>query len=262
MSADVLRFDLRLRRRVLISTTLGAAAYLLLVIAVYPAFRDDRSLNALVSSNPTAAAAFGVTGSITSPAGWLDANMYANIGPLLALLLTIGYGSHAIAGQDADGTLSLIATLPLTRGRILAQKTATLLVIALAVPVASFAACLAGPRFELQPSWGALVGVTVSSALLAFGLGALALLVGAFTGSRGAAMGAATTVAAAAYLIGSLAPAVSVIHSIRWVSPFWWAVSNGQLDRGLGWTELGALVMFGALMCGLAVPAFRRLDVH
>lgn len=262
MNTDVLRFDLRLRRRVLISTALGAAAYLLLVVAAYPAFRGDSSLNTMISSNPTAAAAFGITGAITSPTGWLNANMYANIGPLLALLLTIGYGSNAIAGQDSDGTLSLIATLPLTRRRILAQKTAALFVVAMTVPAASLLPCLAAPRFELHPSWGALLAVTVSSALLAFDLGGLALLVGAYTGSRGAAMGVATTVAAAAYLIASLAPVVHVIHSIRWSSPFWWAVSNGQLGRGLSWPEAAALVGFGIVMCSLALPAFRRLDVH
>ncbi|MFV0463750.1 MAG: hypothetical protein ACK5MP_11250, partial [Nostocoides sp.] len=134
ISADVLRLDLRLRRRMLIGTAIGAAAYLVLVIAMYPSFRNDTSISAMIESNPAAAAAMGVSGSITSPDGWLSANMYANVGPLLALLLTIGYGAAAIAGQDHDGLLGLMATQPLSRLRIAAEKVLALLLVSMIVP--------------------------------------------------------------------------------------------------------------------------------
>ena len=61
------------------------------------------------------AALFGVTGTLTSPAGWVDANAYTNFLPLIMLLLTIGYGAAAIAGQNDDGTLGLLVVLPLAR---------------------------------------------------------------------------------------------------------------------------------------------------
>ena len=190
-AVDLIRLDLRLRRRMLIGTAVGAAAYLFLVVAVYPTFKHDTAFDDMIAANPAAAAAFGITGSITSPEGWLSANMYANFGPLLALMLTIGYGSAAIAGQDGDGLLGLLATLPVPRARIVAAKALTLLVAALVVPVVSYAVCLTGPQFELNPRWGPLLGVSVALTLLAFDLGAIALLVGAISGSRGAAMGAA-----------------------------------------------------------------------
>ena len=154
MSTELIRLDLRLRRRMLIGTAVGAAAYLALIVAIYPSFRHDTSLDAMITANPAAAAAFGITGSITSPAGWLDANMYANFAPLLALLLTVGYGAAAIAGQDTDGLLGLEATLPVTRTNLVLQKALTLLLVALVVPAVSLAACLTGPYFELNPDWG------------------------------------------------------------------------------------------------------------
>ena len=157
MSTELIRLDLRLRRRMLIGTAVGAAAYLALIVAIYPSFRHDTSLDAMITANPAAAAAFGITGSITSPAGWLGANMYANFAPLLALLLTVGYGAAAIAGQDTDGLLGLEATLPVTRTNVVLQKALALLLIALVVPAVSLAACLTGPHFELDPDWAALL---------------------------------------------------------------------------------------------------------
>ena len=262
MHSDLIRLDLRLRRRMLIGTSLGAAAYLLLVVAVYPSFRHDSAIDAMVTANPAAAAAFGITGSITSPEGWLSANMYANFGPLLALLLTIGYGSAAIAGQDSEGLLGLLATLPVSRTWMVAEKAVTLLVAALAVPLVSYVVCLAGPHFELQPRWGALLGASIALTLLAFDLGALALLVGAITGSRGAALGAASAAAAAAYLVSSLSPVVDLAHRVRWLSPFYWAVGDAQLVQGVTVEELVALLVLGVVLCGATAMAFRRLDVH
>ncbi|WP_347352669.1 ABC transporter permease subunit [Intrasporangium sp.] len=262
MSADVSRLDLRLRRRMLLGTALGTAAYLLVVVAIYPSFKHDATLNALVMANPSAAAAFGVTGSITTPAGWLNANMYANFGPLLALLLTIGYGSAAIAGQDADGMLGLLATQPLSRARILAEKLGALLVCSAVVPAVSYVVCLAGPRFGLVPGWGALVGVTIAMAVLAFDLGALALLVGALTGSRGTALGVASGLAAATYLVSSLAAVNDTVHRIRWLSPFYWSVGNGQLEGGVSVADLASLAGLGTVLSVACVVAFRRLDIH
>jgi hypothetical protein len=63
-------------------------------------------------------------------------------------------------------------------------------------------------------------------ALLGIDFGALAMLIGAVTGSRGAAVGLASTFAAAAYLISSLAPVVPWLHPARFASPFVYAVNS------------------------------------
>ena len=105
-------------------------------------------------------------------------------------------------------------------------------------------------------------GVTVTLTLLAFDFGACAMFVGALTGSRGAATGAASALAAAAYLISSLAPVVPELHSIRWLSPFSWALGNDQLAQGATVGEILALLGLGAAVAVATIPAFHRLDVH
>lgn len=262
MRTDVLRLDLRLRRRLLIGTAAGSAAYLFIVIAAYPSFRTNNSFDDVIAANPGAAAAFGITGSISSPAAWLDANLYANVAPLMALMLTIGYGAAAIAGQDADGLLGLVATQPISRLRILVAKLGALLVVAGVVPVESFAVCLAGPRFQLTPDWGRLAEVSLTLTLLAFDLGALALFAGALLGSRGAAVGVASGLAGAAYLVSALSPVNTHLHAIRWVSPFFWAIGDSQLADGVTWTQVAGLVGLGLVFAGAAAVVFLRRDVR
>ena len=118
MTADVALLDLHMRRRSLIGYAAGMVVYAFVIVVLYPAFENDTSLNEFTKDSSTIAALFGVTGSLTSPSGWLNANLYSNFVPLVVLLLTIGYGASCIAGQSEDGTLGLIATLPVSRRRI------------------------------------------------------------------------------------------------------------------------------------------------
>ena len=262
MPVDVARLDLRLRRRAMIGYTAGIAVYVFVIVALYPAFKDATSLNELASGDPTLGALFGLSGSLTSPSGWLNANIYANFLPLVILLLTVGYGAAGVAGQDEDGTLSLQVTLPHSRRAILGQKIATLVLQALPVAVATLLLVLLGRSFDLALSAGALVGTTLGVLLLGIDFGLLALLVGALSGSRGTALGIASAVAATSYLIGSLAPVTHWIHPLRVASLFYWSVGDDQLVRGLSAASAAVLTCVGVALAVAAALAFDRLDVR
>ena len=98
--------------------------------------------------------------------------------------------------------------------------------------------------------WGTSLGVL----LLGIDLGLVALAVGAATGRRGTALGVASAVAAASYLISSLAPVVSWIRPARFASLFYWSVGDNQLTSGLSPGEFGVLVAAGLVLGGVAWP--------
>ena len=262
MHAEISRLDLRLRRRSVWGYAVGFGAYAVLIVALYPSFRSDRSLDQLAGGNPTMAALFGVSGSLTSPAGWMNANLYANVVPLFALVLTIGYGASSVAGQNEDERLGLLAALPVSRTAMLLQKLLTLLVLSTPVALVTAAAALLGRRYDLDLGLGALLGVTVGVVLLAFDFGALALAVGCLTGSRGVALGITSAAAAAAYVISSLAGVVDAVRHLRHLSPIYWSVGQNQVEGGLAGGSLTALVLTGVVLAGVALWAFHRLDLR
>ncbi len=260
MRTDVARLDLHNRRRLTLAYAIGMALYMLVIVVLYPSFRHSNELNKLTSGK--LAALFGVTGPLTSPAGWVNANAYTNFLPLIMLLLTIGYGAAAIAGQDDDNTLGLLVVLPLARRGILAQKIAAMIAQALALIVVVAACVYVGRGFELAlDPWNV---ATASFAVLALGidLGLIALTVGAATGNRGSAIGVATAIAAVSYLISSLAPVVSWVRPLRFASLFYWSVGNNQLADGAGLASLAVLVGVAVLAALAANLAFTRLDVR
>lgn len=260
-SLQVAGIDLLLRRRSMIWFAVGMGVYALVVIALYPTFKDDTGLDAFASNSETMAALFGISGSLTSPVGWLNANIYGNFLPLIVLLVTIGYGGACLAGQNEDGTLGPVVAAPLSRRTIAVQKFVAMTLLAVPVCVITALCVVVGRGFELAVDYGPLAGTTVALVLLGMVFGGLAMAVGAATGSRGAAVGITSAVAAAAYLLNSLAPVVHWLHPARFASPFFYAIGDNQLEDGLPLAWAGVLLGLAALMLLATLAAFARLDV-
>ncbi len=260
MLADITRLDLRLRRRSTIWYAAGMALYALVVVVLYPSFRHQTSLDSL--SGSAAAALFGITGPLTSPDGWLNANIYSNFFPLIMLLLTIGYGAAALAGQDEDGTLALITALPVRRRAILLQKVAAMAVQALLLAAAVAICVLIGRGFELNISPASTIAVSAALLIMGLDFGLVTMAVGAVTGRRGTALGVGAGLAAVSYLVSSLASAISAIRPGRYFSLFYWSVGNDQISRGVSMADFTVLIVVGLAVLMAAVLAFRCADLN
>jgi ABC-2 type transport system permease protein len=259
---DVVRLDLRLRRRATIGYAVGLALYTLAVVAIYPSFKGDTSIDRLLQSNPKLYAAFGVSGSLTSPVGWLNANVFNNFLPVVAVILAIGYGAWCVAGQDEAGTLAPIAVLPIRRRGLVVQKAVALAVQLLPTLVLTAGCVLVGRAFQLTVGIGSVVSASVACWLLGVVFGALALVVGSASGSRGLAIGVSSAAAAAAYLVSSFAGSIDWVRAIRFVSPFYWAVGTNPLGDGVHLGAMTALIVTVAVLVVAAAAAASRADLH
>lgn len=262
MRTRITRLDVSAKRRSLLAYSVGIAVYTLIVVALYPAFEHSTSLDKLIHDDPTGAALFGVTGTISSSDGWLNGNIYTNFLPLVMLLVTVAYGAAALAGQDEDGTLCLIATLPIRRDVVVIEKAAAMAVLAV-ILAAAVAVCVAvGHWFDLTTSLENIVASALAVAVMGVDFGLITMAAGGLSGRRGTAIGVGAAVAAASYLISSLAPVVSWIRPARYLSLFYWSVGNNQITTGV--TIGDYAVMLAAGLCALyaAIRAFRRLDLH
>lgn len=258
---EVATLDLSLRRKAIIGFTVGLVLYVVVVVALYPTFKNSSQLDDLTKNSPGVAALFGISGSLTSPVGWMNANVWANFFPLIMLLLTIGYGASAIAGQEKDGHLELVMSLPWSRRSLVLQKVGALSFQALILSLCTALAVLVGHWFELDFGIWTLTTATLGVLLLGVDFGLLALAIGAGTGNRGVAIGVTSGVAAASYLVSSLAPVVSWLEVPRYLSLFYWSVGDDQLQSGLSALACVVLVVVGIAIALAAVRLFQTHDV-
>jgi ABC-2 type transport system permease protein len=260
MLANITRLDLRLRRRSTAGYAIGMALYSLVVVALYPSFKNSTSLDSL--SGSTAAALFGVTGRLTSPGGWLNGNIYGNFFPLIMLLLTIGYGAAALAGQDEDGTLALVVALPVRRRTIVFQKACAMAIQALLLAATVTLCVLIGREFQLTVGAGDAVAISVALMLMGLDFGLIAMAIGAATGRRGTALGIASGLAAASYLLSSLASAIPAIRPGRYLSLFYWSVGDDQISRGVSPGDFTVLIAVALCALAASVAALRNADLN
>ena len=266
MLRNVFAKTLRDLRRAIAWWALGTIALSAFIVAVYPSVRDNPELNKMVEDYPDALKAFfglGEDVDYTSAVGYLNSELFSFMLPLLLLVAAIGAGARATAGEEERGTLDLLLANPVSRGRLVLDKLAALVVEVLTLGFVSWLSLVIGCHaVSLHVSAAHLAAATAAAVLLAVSFGAVALLVGAATGRRGAAIGVAAAGAVAAYLLSSLAELVDFLKPLRGVSPFYHYVTQDALRAGLAVDHVLFLVALAVVATAAAVAAFARRDLR
>ncbi|MDA8343120.1 MAG: ABC transporter permease subunit [Actinomycetota bacterium] len=249
-------------RRALLGWSLGMVALAGTMLALYPTVHGNAQISKLLDSYPQAFKSFFGVADYTTGPGYLRAEVFSFMAPLLLAILAVLWGSDLTAGEEERGTIDVLMANPVSRRRVVAEKWAALATGVLVV-AASLGVVIAavGPAVSLQVGWEALWATVVASGLLALLLGSLALALGAATGRRGMARGITAIVAVAAYLLSSLAALVSWLRPVRWLSPWYHALGVDPLTTGFSLFHLAVLVLVVAACVGAALVAFDRRDL-
>lgn len=250
------------RRRGLLWWSLGIGLLTVAVLSVWPSVRDE--YQALVKDYPKALLAFfGIDrAGVGSAAGYLQAELFGFMVPLMLIAYMIAGGSAATAGEREAGTLELLLAQPVSRTRVLVQKyTALCASLGLISVIYTVVLIVSNNAFDLHVAVSGLAAATLSAYVLGMLFGAVALLMGCLTGHRALAAGVASGSALAAYLLTSIAALVEGLKRFRPLSPFWWYSGNDPLRHGLDLSHVGLLVGATLLCLTAAVIAFDRRDL-
>jgi ABC-2 type transport system permease protein len=252
------------RRRGFVGWSVGIAAYVALMVSVYPAVHDSEIQRAVRSYPKELKAFFGGAGAfdVSTGAGYLNVELYSLVVPALLAIVAIGYGAAALAGEQEAGRLDLLLAYPISRGRVVLEKIAALVatILALALVVAASIA-VAGAFADLDIALGRVAAASLGSALVALFVGLVAMLAGAATGSRAFAIGTGTVLFAASYLLVGLAGLVSWIEPLRVLSPLYHANGTLPLRNGLPVANYSLLLALCLVTAGAVVVVFDRHDL-
>jgi ABC-2 type transport system permease protein len=200
---------------------------------------------------------------ISTPAGYLNIELFTFVLPLIVLAVTLAGGGGATAGEEERGTLELLLANPVRRWRIVLEKALGTGLFAAIVCAGVWVGLAATARLgDIDIALDHVAGTLASVWLLACSFGGLALLIGALTGSRGGAIGIALAVAVVAFFVNALAPLSDVLEPWRPISPYFHYIGYDPLSNGLdpGHAGLLALVTVGFVLA--AAFAFERRDLH
>jgi len=247
MPVELTLRGLRDSRRGIVGWCIGVVAYVAVIAAIFPSVQDMPDFDELIESYPDVLKSFfGISegDDISSGAGFLDVELFSFMLPLFVLVLAIGAGARAIAGEEDAGRLELLLAYPLRRrDAVLAKGVAVALQVAVVCLAAGGTLLVFDPLVGLELSYGRLAAAAIG--LLALGIlhGWLALAVGAAFPSRALAIGVPTGLAAAGYLVNGLHDLASWLDPFRVASSFW-LIGGSPLQNGID--AGGTLVVLAA----------------
>lgn len=239
-----------------------------LLAVAYPTVRGNSELDKTFADLPPGVASLlGLSDGdlLTSPSGYLNSQLFANILPMCLLIFGIGAAAWTVAGDEAAGTFELLVGNPVSRTRVALIRYAGLVAMLALLALASWAtlAALATPA-KLTPGVSAarLAAATAGSALLALVFATVAFAVGAAVGSRPAAIAIAAGLAVAGYVIEGLADSVPALRAVRAGNPWHWLLAQDPLRNGLTWQTWLLPVAECALLVALSLPLLAWRDLR
>jgi ABC-2 type transport system permease protein len=234
-------------------------------LSLYPSIGAVEEMRSLLEAMPPELRAMfsAETADLSTPAGYLNIELFTFVIPLIVMAITLTGGAGATAGEEERGTLELLLANPIPRWRVVVEKAAGTAILAAILCAGVWVALaitaqLSGIDIALERVAAALA----SAWLLGCAMGGVALVVGALTGSRIIAIGVGLAVAIAGFFVSALAPLSDVLEPWRPFSPHYHYIGYDPLTNGLDPVHAGVLAALSVVLVIAAAIAFERRDLR
>jgi ABC-2 type transport system permease protein len=239
----------------------GIALLILLESALWPSMRDMSGLEGYLAEFPKPLKELFAIDQMSTGAGFLDAELFSLMLPLMFLVAGVALGARLVAGEQEAGTLDLLLVTPLTTVRMLVETTLAVITSMALLGMTTWAALVvSNALFDLGVSPVAAAGATLAMVLLGAEFGLLTLVAGALTGRRGLALGTGAALALASYVLYVGGVFVSGLAGWAAWSPFHQALHEGALRGGFQ-ASFAWLAIPPAVAVLLAAPLWGRRDL-
>ena len=189
--------------------------------------------------------------------------IFGSFGALVVAVMALVTGSAAIAGEERNGTMSILLANPRSRTHVLLSK-ALSLVLLTALTVTALWASVHPMAALLSVEIGGLnvEALAIHLFVNAVFYGMLALAIGAFTGNRETATGATSGILVLSFFAVGLLPLVEGLEGLRVVFPWYYFDGSEPVYNGIAWGHLAVLTSGSIALLVAAVVGFSRRDLR
>jgi len=241
----------------------GIVAFALVNLAFWPSLEESGSLAELEDSMGSMLEAFGAQG-LSTPAGYLDGQLYAFLLPLLFSGAAIAMISALTSGDEDAGRLELLHALPIRRTTLWLARlgAATLVLAAIVVTTAVLVVASLAPFSLEDAGYGRVLAATAACGALALFHGTVAYALGGLGSSRGLALGGAIGVLVVGYVVAFVLPIAAGLAWVRGLSPWHWAIGEQPVSDGISPAPFTLLLAVTALLIALGTWGVTHRDIR
>ncbi len=260
----LIKWTLWQRRWSILWWSVGLVAFISLELSVYPSIKSQAAqLNQALEHLPgTVRSLFG-SQDLFSPVGYLNSRLFYLLLPMMLSILAIGLGSSLIAREETEGTLELLLSRPISRGRLtFAKALSGLAIVAIVVTVATLAMLILIKIVGLDVPLPRIIFAALQAMMLSLVFGSLAFAIASLGRlGRGASIGIASLIGLGGYIISSLE---SNVHWLRYPAellPYHYYNPTSVLSGFYTWKVVGSFSLITLILSLLAWLSFRRRDI-
>ena len=228
---------------------LGMAAYREIDLAVYTSLPEVfRTLLDIPKDADVASLAYGA--------------IYGSYGTLTLAALALSMGSASIAGEERKGTIGLLLGNPKSRSSVLVSKAAALVFLTGLGAFMLWVVGILAPAVLDVSVAGMHVGAFVFHMfVISVFFGFLAMAIGGWTGSPGAASGATAGIMFISFVGAGLFPLIEGWENVVKVFPWYYFNGSSPVTNGVDWGHIGVLVLGIVVFAVVAVVGVNRRDL-
>jgi len=255
------------RKYGLLGWAIGILFLMMLLGWYYPILaKEKEAMEALFASFPDSVLAlFGAGDGINlmSGSGFLTIEAFGLMLPIFFSIFAMNIGAQAIAGEETDGTLEILATMPVSRGRIYLEKFLALHFLIVVLGICLWLSVLAASKLgNMEIASAPIAGSSLMVGLLGLFFGVLTFVIGAVTGRRGRTVTIATAIIVITYALNALAQMIESLEFLRWLSPFSYYNQGMSLDEVLQVGDALPLFLWIILVGAIGFLIFRQRDLQ
>ncbi len=258
--------ELRFRRNAIIGWAIGLSFVPAMYVSLYPSFQGQLEGMQEILDLPIYQALGMSFGTFED---WI-ASTVLNIIPLILAIYAVIDGTGTLAGEEDDGKLELVVTLPIARWQIVTVKAlAHGIALLLILFIASLVSTGIFLGIEDQISQASL---TIGAADVFWGLmgawpvvyaiGLLSLFLGTFCATRRFAAMLGTIIVIVSYFASNLAQQIESVANLKYLSLFTYYNSTATaFSEGQQFGDVAVLLFIALFAYGLALFFFQRRNI-
>ena len=233
----------------------------LMVGSLWPALQG--TLAKMQDSLPDVFATILAGADMSTASGWANAEMMSMVAPAGVIAVGVISGVKATATEEENKTMGMMLGAPVTRTGFLLAKAVAMFVHVVIVSAAVGVGLLLGSLLgDMDLRVANVVSASLHVGALGLLFGAVAIAVGAWTGTAKVTTSVAAGLGGLSFAVASFLPLSDSLADGVKLSPWYYYNHANPLTNGADLLHLAVLLGLGVLVLAAGVVGFRRRDLR
>jgi ABC-2 type transport system permease protein len=200
-------------------------------------------------------------GAVT-PEGWLGIELYGLLFPILLAVIAVSAGASAIGAEEESGTIELILASPISRGRVVLEKSLGVMVQLAIISGSLWAGIAIGSiLFPFDVSLTNVFSATGMGWIFGTTVAYITMSIQALTGRKGLALGVGGGFVGLSYVMMVISGLIHGLNSLKHISLFNYYDGPSVLINGLNETSFSVMLGLSVLCFAVSLYGFYNRDV-